>query len=70
MVNEGVPMNIVRVLILAFTRGGTRQNSDRAEEFRMESYDSPMVVDLGRSRDLVLGNSSSGKADANSQYYW
>lgn len=30
----------------------------------------PVLVELGDVRDVVLGNSSSGNADANSQYYW
>jgi hypothetical protein len=30
----------------------------------------PMLVELGDVRDVVLGNSSSGNSDANSQYYW
>ncbi|MEV8408495.1 lasso RiPP family leader peptide-containing protein [Streptomyces niveus] len=30
----------------------------------------PVVVDLGSVRDVTLGSSTSGTADANSQYYW
>lgn len=33
-------------------------------------YEPPRVSDLGRVRDVVLGSSSSGNADSNSQYYW
>jgi hypothetical protein len=33
-------------------------------------YEPPVIVRLGRVRDLVKGSSSSGSADANSQYYW
>jgi hypothetical protein len=33
-------------------------------------YEPPVLVDLGDVRDVVLGNSSSGNGDANSQYYW
>ncbi|NUT49483.1 MAG: lasso RiPP family leader peptide-containing protein [Saccharothrix sp.] len=33
-------------------------------------YEAPVLVDLGEVRDVVLGNSSSGNGDANSQYYW
>ena len=34
------------------------------------SYLAPQVYDIGRVRELTLGSSSSGNADANSQYYW
>ncbi|WP_020670786.1 lasso RiPP family leader peptide-containing protein [Amycolatopsis nigrescens] len=33
-------------------------------------YESPLLIDLGHVRDVTLGSSSSGSADANSQYYW
>ncbi|MFD3918813.1 lasso RiPP family leader peptide-containing protein [Streptomyces sp. NPDC058595] len=33
-------------------------------------YEPPVVVDLGAVRDVTLGSSTSGTADANSQYYW
>ena len=33
-------------------------------------YEPPILVELGAIRDVVLGNSSSGNGDANSQYYW
>ncbi|MFG2177029.1 lasso RiPP family leader peptide-containing protein [Streptomyces niveus] len=33
-------------------------------------YEPPVVVDLGSVRELTLGSSTSGTADANSQYYW
>ncbi|MEU6999073.1 lasso RiPP family leader peptide-containing protein [Nonomuraea sp. NPDC046570] len=33
-------------------------------------YEPPEIIELGRIRDLVKGSSSSGSADANSQYYW
>ncbi|KOX16371.1 hypothetical protein ADK67_40135 [Saccharothrix sp. NRRL B-16348] len=33
-------------------------------------YEAPVLADLGEIRDVVLGNSSSGNGDANSQYYW
>jgi hypothetical protein len=35
-----------------------------------KGYDPPFLTDLGDLRELTLGNSSSGNADANSQYYW
>lgn len=33
-------------------------------------YESPRLMVVGRVRKLSTGSSSSGKADANSQYYW
>jgi len=36
----------------------------------VEEYEPPCVVDVGHVRELTGGSSSSGKADANSQYYW
>ncbi|MET9554473.1 lasso RiPP family leader peptide-containing protein [Streptomyces sp. NPDC006645] len=33
-------------------------------------YEPPVLVDLGSVRDVTLGSSTSGTADANSQYYW
>ncbi|WP_154814154.1 hypothetical protein [Actinophytocola xinjiangensis] len=35
-----------------------------------EHGDSPVLVELGVVRTVVLGNSSSGNSDANTQYYW
>ncbi|GAA3873555.1 hypothetical protein GCM10022243_43380 [Saccharothrix violaceirubra] len=40
-----------------------------AEQVEVD-YEPPVFVELGGVRDVVLGNSSSGNADANSQYYW
>lgn len=33
-------------------------------------YTAPAIIDLGNVRDVTKGSSGSGKADANSQYYW
>ncbi|WP_433265198.1 lasso RiPP family leader peptide-containing protein [Actinosynnema sp. CS-041913] len=33
-------------------------------------YEPPVVIDFGDVRRVTLGSSSSGNADANSQYYW
>jgi hypothetical protein len=33
-------------------------------------YEPPALLDLGHVREVTLGSSSSGTADANSQYYW
>lgn len=43
------------------------EETNRSTENR---YDPPFLTDLGDIRTLTLGNSSSGNADANSQYYW
>lgn len=34
------------------------------------AYESPLLVDLGHVREVTLGSSPSGSADANAQYYW
>jgi hypothetical protein len=34
------------------------------------AYEPPGISLVGHVRDLVKGSSSSGKSDANSQYYW
>jgi hypothetical protein len=34
------------------------------------AYESPMLVDLGHVREVTLGSSPSGSADANAQYYY
>jgi hypothetical protein len=36
----------------------------------IEEYDPPCVVDVGDVRKFTGGSSGSGRADANSQYYW
>ncbi|MEU8794555.1 lasso RiPP family leader peptide-containing protein [Streptomyces sp. NPDC048643] len=33
-------------------------------------YEPPMLVDLGHVREVTLGSSPSGNADANAQYYY
>jgi hypothetical protein len=33
-------------------------------------YEPPRIMVIGNVRDLTTGSSSSGKKDANSQYYW
>jgi hypothetical protein len=37
---------------------------------RTNDYESPRVIIIGNVRDLTAGSASSGKQDANSQYYW
>ncbi|MER5843332.1 MULTISPECIES: lasso RiPP family leader peptide-containing protein [Streptomyces] len=34
------------------------------------AHESPLLVDLGHVREVTLGSSPSGSADANAQYYW
>ncbi|MER7099925.1 lasso RiPP family leader peptide-containing protein [Streptomyces humidus] len=34
------------------------------------AYVSPVLVDLGHLREVTLGSSPNGSADANAQYYW
>jgi hypothetical protein len=41
-----------------------------ADDAECDTYEPPLVIDLGRVREVTLGSSSSGLADANSQYYW
>jgi hypothetical protein len=33
-------------------------------------YEPPRITVIGNVRDLTGGSASSGKSDANSQYYW
>lgn len=40
------------------------------EDYSPYGYESPRLLVIGGVRKLVTGSSSSGKADANSQYYW
>lgn len=35
-----------------------------------QDYEPPVLDEHGLVRAVVLGNSSSGNGDANSQYYW
>ncbi|MFF8404016.1 lasso RiPP family leader peptide-containing protein [Streptomyces sp. NPDC014846] len=44
--------------------------TDGAPAAPPRAYTSPAVVDLGHVRDVTLGSSPSGNADANAQYYW
>jgi hypothetical protein len=32
-------------------------------------YEPPLLIDLGHVRDVTLGSTNRGNADANSQYY-
>jgi len=39
-------------------------------EYSVHGYESPRLTIIGSARKSSTGSSSSGKADANSQYYW
>ncbi|MFG2576354.1 lasso RiPP family leader peptide-containing protein [Streptomyces sp. NPDC048481] len=41
-----------------------------ASPCRPAEYESPVLVDLGHIREVTLGSSPNGNADANAQYYW
>jgi len=40
------------------------------ENYSAYGYESPRLMIIGSTRKFSTGSSSSGKADANSQYYW
>jgi hypothetical protein len=40
------------------------------EDYSAYGYESPRLTVVGQARKSSTGSSSSGKADANSQYYW
>lgn len=52
------------------TCADSRVDMAQPGENQHKTYDSPLLIELGNVRALTLGSSSSGKADANSQYYW
>jgi hypothetical protein len=41
-----------------------------SEDYSADGYESPRLLVIGGVRKFSTGSSSSGKADANSQYYW
>ncbi|GGX19115.1 lasso RiPP family leader peptide-containing protein [Streptomyces chryseus] len=49
---------------------GAQEHGAAADPDRDDSYSPPVLVDLGHVREVTLGSSSSGTADANSHYYW
>ncbi|WP_407285358.1 lasso RiPP family leader peptide-containing protein [Streptomyces sp. BP-8] len=51
-------------------REGERAAGNAEGEEPDDAYEPPVVIDLGPVREVTLGSSSSGTADANSQYYW
>lgn len=46
------------------------ERGDEQEALPPGDYASPLVADIGDVRDLTAGSASSGKKDANSQFYW
>lgn len=40
------------------------------DQMEYGEYERPAIHVIGRVRDLTGGSSSSGRKDANSQYYW
>lgn len=55
---------------LPSTHGGGIARKDVEAFERASGYDPPRVTVIGYVRDLTGGSASSGKSDANSQYYW
>ncbi len=43
---------------------------DSRTNYSAYGYESPRLMVIGSVRKFSTGSSSSGKADANSQYYW
>ena len=50
--------------------GGSAEAAVGPDDVDDMFYEPPVLVDLGSVRDVTLGSSTSGTADANSQYYW
>jgi hypothetical protein len=63
-----------RRLLKLKVRNGVACREERHSAVRANypacGYESPRLMVVGRVRKLSTGSSSSGKADANSQYYW
>ncbi|MEU6154345.1 lasso RiPP family leader peptide-containing protein [Actinosynnema sp. NPDC047251] len=52
------------------TGGNDAANANSPADSGDAHYEPPVVIDIGDVRRVTLGSSSSGNADANSQYYW
>jgi hypothetical protein len=63
-------MVLTHVLRKLIMRRRVSTETPALREERIRDYEPPVLVELGDVRDVVLGNSSSGNGDANSQYYW
>jgi hypothetical protein len=59
-------MSFVDVLHRLYSRHSKPATPDTV----VEKHDTPILVDFGVVRNVVLGNSSSGNSDANTQFYW
>ena len=44
-------------------------SADAAPE-SADAYEPPQIIVIGNVRDITAGSASSGRRDANSQYYW
>ncbi|MFB8353273.1 lasso RiPP family leader peptide-containing protein [Streptomyces niveus] len=53
-----------------YSAGGSPEPAVGPDDVGDLLYEPPVIVDLGSVRDVTLGSSTSGTADANSQYYW
>jgi hypothetical protein len=63
-----------RCLLRVKGKNGVAYHEERLtvarENYSAYGYESPRLMVIGRARKFSTGSSSSGKADANSQYYW
>jgi hypothetical protein len=63
-----------RCLLRMKKENGVAYHEERLTAARADysayGYESPRLMVIGRARKFSTGSSSSGKADANSQYYW
>jgi hypothetical protein len=54
----------------AQTTKASSEADDKSRTTPESVYRSPLVVAVGSVREVTRGSAASGKADANSQYYW
>lgn len=63
-----------RCLLRVKRKNGVAYHEERPtvsrENYSACGYESPRLMVIGQARKFSTGSSSSGKADANSQYYW
>jgi hypothetical protein len=63
-----------RCLLRVKKKNGVAYQEERltaaSENYSAYGYESPRLMVIGQARKFSTGSSSSGKADANSQYYW
>jgi hypothetical protein len=74
MMARPIHMRPWRQVLSAGLRGVPATASDDVQTVRAGgpdfSYLPPRIMVVGRIRNLSTGSSSSGKSDANSQFYW